>query len=239
MKIDIPLFILAGGFGTRLQSVVSDVPKPLAPIEKKPFLQYLLERWIEQGVSNFIFLLHHKAELIVQFVQEFQKTSQAAFDFSIVREAVPLGTGGSVANAVRVLGLSTDFFVSNADTWLGPNTIQRMNHLPDCGIGIVKVKNTSRYGSVELRNEKIVKFREKTLSSGSDWINAGIYKLNSKIFENWNGQPFSMESELFPKLIAINGLNAIKLENEFIDIGIPEDYAQFQKWIQSNKDFSL
>ncbi|MBM9577322.1 NTP transferase domain-containing protein [Leptospira sp. 201903070] len=234
-----PMFILAGGFGTRLKSVVSELPKPLAPVEGKPFLQYLLERWMDQGLSCFVLLLHHKADHIIRFIQEYQNELPKSVDFFFVTESVPLGTGGSVANAVKELRFEGDFFVSNADTWLGPKSVSKMADSIGYGIGITEVKDASRYGLVEVNDKKIVQFHEKTGSIGGGWINAGVYKLGSSLFKAWDRKPFSMEVDLFPKIILDHGLNAIELESEFIDIGIPEDYSRFQKWIQSGKSFPL
>lgn len=239
MKIDTPMFILAGGFGTRLKSVVSDLPKPLAPVEGKPFLHFLLQRWADQGISSFVLLLHHKADHIIRFIQEYQKELTNSLEFSFVTESAPLGTGGSVANAIKELQFEGDFFVSNADTWLGAKTVSKMIDTIGYGIGITEVKDASRYGLVEIENRKIVQFREKSGSLGGGWINAGVYKLGSSLFKDWDQKPFSMEVDLFPKIILNHGLNAIELESEFIDIGIPEDYSRFQKWIQSGKSFSL
>ena len=63
-----PMIVLAGGFGTRLKPILNDIPKPLAPILNKPFIIYLLENWIDQGVTKFIFLLHYKSKIISETV---------------------------------------------------------------------------------------------------------------------------------------------------------------------------
>jgi D-glycero-alpha-D-manno-heptose 1-phosphate guanylyltransferase len=66
-------------------------------------------------------------------------------------------------------------------------------------------------------------------------INAGLYHLKSDLFQNWDGQAFSMERELFPAMVRANKLAAVALKTDFIDIGIPEDYYRFCRWIKSQK----
>jgi NDP-sugar pyrophosphorylase family protein len=229
------LLVLAGGFGTRLRSVVSDVPKALAPVAGRPFLQYLVEAWLGQGLNQLTFLLHHQADLIEAFLEQQKATGGLAnCQVRISSEPEPLGTGGAVAYAVRQLGLTGPLLVTNADTWLGTG-IARVSVAAMPAIGIVRVGNSERYGAVQVREDRIVSFAEKQDSSGPGWINAGLYHLHADLFQSWNGQPFSLERELFPKLVAAGQLHAAPLETEFIDIGIPDDYHRFSRWIDSEK----
>ena len=229
------LLVLAGGFGTRLRSVVADVPKALAPVAGQPFLQYLVEAWLEQGLTQFTFLLHHQAFLIEAFLEQ-QKATGRLQDCEILISSEPqaLGTGGAVALAVRQLGLTESFLVTNADTWIGSG-VERVSAAAIPAIGIVRVKNSNRYGFVKVREDRIVSFEEKQNRCGPGWINAGLYHLHADLFQNWDGQPFSLERDLFPKLIAAGQLHAVPLETEFIDIGIPDDYHRFNRWIDSGK----
>ena len=96
-----PLMVLAGGFGTRLRALVTDVPKPLAPVSGKPFIVHLIEHWVEHGVKEFIFLLHFEAPLIEAILLEL--LSNRRFDdikIDVIVEAKPLGAGGAILNAV-------------------------------------------------------------------------------------------------------------------------------------------
>ena len=229
------LLVLAGGFGTRLRSAVSDVPKPLAPVAGRPFLQYLIEGWVEQGVTQLTFLIHHQADLIEAFL-ELQKMEGRLKGCKLrtLSEPQPLGTGGAVAYAVRQLGLTGSFLVTNADTWLGSG-VERVFAAAIPAIGVVRVENSERYGSVKLRENRVIAFEEKQDSAGPGWINAGLYHLHADLFRGWNFQPFSLERELFPKLVAAGLLEAVPLATEFIDIGIPDDYYRFGRWIDSEK----
>ena len=95
-------------------------------------------------------------------------------------------------------------------------------------IAILKVEDTARYGTVLFDSNLMIKeFIEKKVNQGEGYINAGIYKLNKKYFSNWNGQPYSIEANLFPDLIMQAKLKAVILNTSFIDIGVPDDYNKF------------
>jgi D-glycero-alpha-D-manno-heptose 1-phosphate guanylyltransferase len=232
------LLVLAGGFGSRLRSVVSDVPKPLAPVAGRPYLDYLIDSWIEQGVERMSFLLHHKAELLQEFIDAKQR--QLLLDKRSCRlrylvEPNALGTGGAVAHAVASFGLKGDFLVANADTWLGSG-IQQLSRLGAPGIAVVEVPNAARYGAVRVEDAKVIAFDEKQVLAGTGWINAGLYNLPAELFSEFpDGQSFSIERELFPQLVSRHQLKATALTTDFIDIGIPEDYLRFCRWIEAGK----
>ena len=112
------MLVLAGGFGTRLQSAVSSVPKPMAPVNGVPMLQLQLDHWIKQGQRSFIFLLHHQSEIIIDFLIDRSMHFGSAVSIEWIVENVPLGTGGSVSNAITKKKLSGFVLIANADTWL-------------------------------------------------------------------------------------------------------------------------
>jgi NDP-sugar pyrophosphorylase family protein len=229
------LLVLAGGFGTRLRSAVSEVPKPLAPVCGRPYLHYLLEQWREQGVRKFTFLLHHQADQIEAFLErQGMQEKFADCAFRSVTEPQPQGTGGAIAYAVRQLGLKQPFLVANADTWLSAG-IAELGTAAAPAMAIVRVADSERYGSVRTEQNRVLAFEEKRAGAGAGWINAGLYCLEPDLFRQWDGQPFSLESDMFPTLVAKRSLTAVALEAEFIDIGIPADYFAFCRWIESGK----
>lgn len=229
------LIVLAGGLGTRLRSAVPDVPKPLAPILDRPFLEYLIESWIDQGITTLTFLLHHQADLIEAFLNSLQSNGRFGnCAFRTIIESNPMGTGGAVAYAVRQLHMSGPFMVTNADTWLGSG-IKRVFDAPLPGMAVIQVANSERYGSVRIKGDEVVEFVEKQKSSGGGWVNAGLYHLHADMFQQWDGQAFSLERDLFPKLVASGQVHAVPLETDFIDIGIPEDYLRFCRWVESGR----
>ncbi|GAA0366777.1 nucleotidyltransferase family protein [Bowmanella denitrificans] len=226
-----PLLVLAGGLGTRLQSMVNEVPKPLAPVCGKPFMTYLIENWIAQGVRSFIFLLHHKAAIFEQYIASAAMTELLSHcSVTCVREPKLLGTGGAVANAIRLLKLNGDVLITNADTWLD----RGFDQFPQDDrnyIGGVNIQDASRFGTLALIGERVTAFREKQGGQVSGWINAGIYRLKTETFLGKGDGQFSIEHDVLPQLAARGELSCVKLDGDFIDIGVPQDYLRFCNWI--------
>lgn len=233
------MLILAGGFGTRLRSVLTDVPKVLAPVGELPFLQLQLEHWTNQGLDSFVFLLHHQADLIVDFLENAKRSLLKDCSVQWIIEPTPLDTGGAVANAVQQLRISGEFLVTNADTWLGSG-FRAMTQSAVPGLAVLRKSDVRRYGLVQFgRDSHITAFNEKGRYSRSGWINAGLSHLHVDFFRNWNGQPFSLERVLLPQLADSGALTAIKLQTDFIDIGVPADYFRFCEWISQNRKGKL
>ncbi len=233
--IHMKLLVLAGGFGTRLRSAVTDVPKALAPIGEVPFLHFQIEHWISQGVESFVFLLHHQADLIITFLKREQNNLLKGCNVQWIVEPTPMDTGGALAYAIEQLDISNNFLVINADTWLGSGIRETWKTVPSA-MAVINVPESGRYGNVEFdSNNNITAFHEKSDSKGRGWINSGLSHLNAEQFKNWNHEPFSLERVSFTNLAAQGTLKAIPLQSEFIDIGIPEDYFHFCNWIESGK----
>lgn len=231
-ELELPLLVLAGGFGTRLRQLVSDVPKPMAPVEGHPFISYLLKRWWLQGVRKYVFLLHYEADVFENYILSIKDTMLPGCTVSFIVEPEPLGTGGAVAFAIQQLKLQDSFLLANADTYL-ESGISEIALASVPSIGCIYVDDASRYGKVEMSDGKVLAFKEKQLNSNGGWINAGIAHLHTDVFNFWDGKPFSLESEVYPKLSSHGNLTAVKLESKFIDIGIPEDYLKFCSYINS------
>jgi D-glycero-alpha-D-manno-heptose 1-phosphate guanylyltransferase len=225
------LFVLAGGFGSRLKPAVADVPKALAPIGNLPFLHLQVEHWIEQGVRNFTFLLHHQSNEIIDFLQAQQSGLFKYCQINWLVEPEPMDTGGAIAYALSRLNLEGGFLLVNADTWLGSGINDMMKSVAP-SMAIINLPDVSRYGQVHFnQNQCITAFEEKNGQSASGWINAGLYHLSSKLFKNWDGQPFSLERDLLPSLVINRQLKAVPLQTDFIDIGVPADYYRFCNWV--------
>lgn len=225
------LLILAGGFGTRLQSVLKGSPKPLADINGQPFIKFLFQDWINNGFNDFILSLHYEAQMIIDFIIEEKKNGILKnCNIQNVIEPKPLGTGGAVAYAATKIKLDRNIYITNSDTWLNGGFLNMIKSHGNT-IGVVKVPNTERYGTVKINQENLIeKFLEKNNSKGSGYINAGFYKLKKNNFEDWDGIPFSIEKDLFPKLVKAKKLKYLIMSDKFIDIGIPDDYHTFCKW---------
>lgn len=233
------MLVLAGGFGTRLKSEVYKVPKALAPVGDIPFLYFQIEHWIAQGLKSFVFLLHHQAEKIIEFLEIEKNGLLTDCHVSWLVEPTPMDTGGAIAYAVQQLHLDGDFLVTNADTWIGTG-IQAVSQSATPSMAVISQNDISRYGQVQFsKNFYITSFSEKNSFEGFGWINAGLCLLNANFFRNWDGQPFSLEKNIFPALADSGLLKAVPIQTDFIDIGIPEDYLSFCGWIESGKKNEL
>jgi D-glycero-alpha-D-manno-heptose 1-phosphate guanylyltransferase len=233
------LLVLAGGFGTRLKSAVPIVPKVLAPVGHIPFMQLQIEHWKDQGISSFTFLLHYQAAMVIDFLQNEKAASLKDCEVKWLVEPAPMGTGGALAFAVEQLNLSGDFLVTNADTWLGTGMMEvRQANSP--ALAVLQLTDTVRYGQVQLDNQNhVTAFDEKSGNAGGGWINAGLCHLNAELFKDWNHMPFSLERTILPVLASSGNLIAVPLQADFIDIGIPDDYSRFCRWIKSDKKIAL
>ncbi len=230
------LLVLAGGFGTRLRSAVSSVPKPLAPVMGRPFLNFQMNNWTSQGITDFTFLLHYEAKKIIDFIEIWLQANQKRnINIKFIIEDTPLGTGGSIANAVKKLKIRSRFFVSNADTWLDSG-FSLLKDSPAPSIAVSKVDDISRYGSVIIgENNYVISFAEKVKEQTPGIINAGISCLDPEIFLSWNGEKSSLERDYLPQLAMKGDLFSVRLDKNFIDIGIPEDYERFCKWVEKDR----
>lgn len=229
------LLVLAGGFGSRLKTVITDVPKALAPIGDIPFLQLQLENWLAQGLREITFLLHHQADLIIDFLQAHQLGLLKDCQVDWLVEPVPMDTGGAIAHAVKTLDLKDEFLMTNADTWLGGGFFELMQSAAPA-LAVVNLADVSRYGQVHFDNkQRVIAFVEKNDQCTVGWINAGLCNLNAELFKNWDGQPFSLERDLFLTLVQNCRLTAVPLQIDFIDIGIPADYHRFCRWVATGR----
>lgn len=219
--------ILAGGLGTRLRSVVADVPKCMAPVNGIPFINFVISYLKNEGVERFILSLGYKSEIIIDYIEkEFKNT-----EIEYVIEDEPLGTGGAIKLAcTKVKG--TDTFVLNGDTLFNIDikhfSAFHHSNKADFSVALKEMKNFSRYGSVEIDNDFAIKaFKEKTFCS-KGFINGGIYALNLASFLQ---QPFpnvfSFEKDFLEQYMNKKRFYGLPCDYYFIDIGIPEDYSRF------------
>src|SRR5450830_204224 len=224
-----PILVLAGGFGTRLKSVVPDLPKPLADVNGKPFLWWLLKHLENQGATDIylsVGYLHEK-------IQEYFGQKYNAINLHYIVETEPLGTGGAITNAAQHIP-ENKFLVLNGDTLamldLNKFIDHAEKHSSKLSIAVVKVEDATRYGTVIIDdNSHITGFAEKG-QSGLGKINAGIYLIDKTIFNEYEiPTKFSFETDFMGKYIKSLNLLAYDQLTDFIDIGIPEDYAASQQ----------
>ena len=222
--------ILAGGFGTRLQNVVKDLPKPMAPVNGRPFLTYILDYLIDYQYNKVVLSVGYLHEKIETFFGTHYKS--LTIDYAVEEE--PLGTGGGILNAMSKC-TADNVLVINGDTMfkVDLDAFERFHEEKGGLLSIVlrEVEDVSRYGSVTISDDNLIAlFAEKQVTSGRGYINGGVYLINRKLFEK-HPQPkkFSFEKDLMTKFYTQELFYAMPSNGYFIDIGIPEDYARAQK----------
>jgi D-glycero-alpha-D-manno-heptose 1-phosphate guanylyltransferase len=222
--------ILAGGFGTRLQSVVSDLPKPMAPINGEPFLNYQLNYLKQYGIKNVILSVGYLSDKI----KDFYGSNFNGLQIDYVAEESPLGTGGGIRLALEkchddlALVLNGDSFFDVDLTKFYNLHIEKRSQI---SLALRKVKDAARYGTIETNKEyKIISFKEKSGVSSEGTINGGVYILDKTIFLRSTPplSNFSIEKDFFEKQLTLFTINGFEFEGYFIDIGIPEDYLKAQ-----------
>jgi len=221
--------VLAGGFGTRLASVVSDVPKPMAPVAGRPFLERLLDRLARQGIRRVILAVGYKHEVIEAHFG--RRYAGMAIAYSL--EETPLGTGGALRQAFEVEQLERAFAL-NGDTFCTlnlPLLAAAHRHAGTAAtLSLVRVEDAGRYGAVDLDGEgRIAAFREKNPQPAPGLINAGIYALERRVFDLAPPTAcFSFERDILQAQARSVSFAGYPAQASFIDIGVPEDYRRAQ-----------
>jgi mannose-1-phosphate guanylyltransferase len=224
--------ILAGGFGTRLRPLSCTRPKTLFPIVNKPLLQWIYERLSNSDI--------HEAILAVNGITAFYIKNQRVpkhglrIKYSIDPPKKPLGTGGPIKNAEKLVGDSEPFLVLNGDIFaeLSYTKILEAHKKSKAlaTIALCEVEDPTRYGVAELAEKgRIKRFIEKPAkgTAPTNLINAGIYVLSPEIFSYIpKGKPVSMEREIFPQLVEESKLYGHIINGLWMDIGKPEEYLQ-------------
>ena len=222
--------ILAGGFGTRLQGVVKDMPKPMAPVNGRPFLTYILDYLIDYEYQRAVLSVGYLHEKIVDYFGKKYKTLE--IDYAV--EEKPLGTGGGITNALSKC-TADNVLVLNGDTLFKADFVAfeqfHASHESLLSIVLRQVSDTSRYGSVSVdKNGRVVQFTEKANAAGAGLINGGIYLINKQLFQKLTfSSKFSFEKDLMEKYYTQESFYGMPSDGYFIDIGIPEDYTKAQQ----------
>jgi D-glycero-alpha-D-manno-heptose 1-phosphate guanylyltransferase len=229
--------VLAGGMGTRLQSVVSDIPKCMAPVAGKPFLDYLLTNLETAGFRHVVLSLGYKHEAVEEWITG--RTSPLKISVAIENE--PLGTGGAVKLALAQ-ATQQSIFVLNGDTFLGLNYRKMLSfHEKTTAVATLALKEMldfDRYGRVEIdSNFRIIRFREKQYCK-QGYINGGVYIIDRNTFTGFPVR-FSLEKDFFEKKVDSLQLASFPTQGYFIDIGIPEDYNRAQTDFADGKQNAL
>lgn len=226
--------ILAGGLGTRLREVISDVPKPMAPILNKPFLEILINYWIKQGVDEFYLSVGYKAQVI----KDHFKDQYSGYPVHYIYEDEPKGTGGALVLALsQIQDHSKPLVVMNGDTFSEVNFKKMFKEHLDkkskLTVALREVEKNDRYSGITLdKDNKIIQFSNRDLNSKNLLINSGLYIIEPKVFDSLDlslDQNYSLEDQIFPMLIEQNqSIYGYQTDGKFIDIGVPVDFLKAQ-----------
>jgi len=220
--------VLAGGKGTRLQSVVSDVPKPMAPIDNKPFLEYILSYLKKNGVNRVILSVGYKGDIIKSYFNG----SFEGMELVYSNEEEPLGTGGAIKKALSQ-AKTNKLYIINGDTFFNVNLEELiLKGNSKISLALKTMHNFDRYGCVESDAKgTITSFMEKEFRETGN-INGGIYLVKKDLFDKYTvNEKFSFEEFMQQEYQSLEITSKV-FDEYFIDIGIPEDYAKAQKEIK-------
>ncbi len=223
--------ILAGGLGTRLRSVVSDVPKPMASVAGRPFLHHLIKYVVKQGVSHIVLSVGYKGDMIVDYF----KNNPCGADISFAIEEKPLGTGGAILNSMEKCR-EDNVFVLNGDTFFAMDYLAfRESHKKSTAsfaMALRYLKQNHRYGRAILSNDYIIRF-ESLSENEPGWINAGIYLINKNLLAEFDlPKKFSFERDFIETNIQQLKPYGFRSDAAFIDIGVPDDYQKASVFIE-------
>jgi D-glycero-alpha-D-manno-heptose 1-phosphate guanylyltransferase len=221
--------ILAGGLGTRLKGVVDDLPKSMASVNGHPFLEYLMNYLLGQGIRRIILSVGYKMDLIQSYFKDHYKGIM--INYAIEEE--PLGTGGGIKNAFKQVEDNLAFTLNGDSLFRLDFQAMLRTHAAsnaDLTLALRYLEDTGRYGTVKTDDQKrITAFLEKDPDSGSGYINGGVYLINKDFIEKEEfPQKFSMEKDCFEKCYQQARIFSYISKGYFLDIGIPEDYQKAQ-----------
>ena len=219
--------ILAGGFGKRLQDKVIDVPKPMAPVNNRPFLDYLLEYLLIQNVTKTFLSVYHKYKMIKNHYNDLYKKME--IHYSIDKDA--LGTGGAIKNALTMTN-DDHIFIINGDTYFNVNLSflfkEHVANNNDITLSLKSMSKFDRYGFVETdSNGYVISLKEKKYRDYGE-IDGGIYLIKRNVFASFeNKNRFSFNEFIMNNINKLQ-VGSLLFDELFIDIGTPEDYKKAQ-----------
>jgi D-glycero-alpha-D-manno-heptose 1-phosphate guanylyltransferase len=232
----LPVVILAGGYGTRIRHLLPDLPKPLAPVDGRPFVEWVIRFFAAHGCTEFVLSTGYLAHLVEA---HFMQNPIAGLIITCVPETSPQGTAGGVVQAVKSLPVRSAWLVVNGDSLVlaDPRPLIDCLRMPETNAALLglAMDDASRFGTLEVgANGRLTAFREK--QSGAGLINAGVYAFSGvTLAELPEQRPLSLESEVFPPLAQAKRVQVARVDAPFLDIGTPETLYQAELFIRQNK----
>ena len=226
--------VLAGGLGTRLRSVLPDVPKPMAPVAGRPFVEWVLRYLAAQGVAEAVISTGYRAGV---FTEHFAAHPVHGMrEIRCVAEPEPMGTAGGFLFAASTVAPRPDaWLVLNGDSLILADLRPLFASSGDAALLALWMDDAARYGSLAVSEAgNLLGFCEKR--PGPSWINSGVYLVRDALLTRFPPQrPLSWETDVFPNLLESGArIGVTRTRDPFIDIGLPETLAQAEAFIREN-----
>jgi len=229
--------LLSGGLGTRLRGLFPDIPKALAPILGKPFIEHQINWLHNQGIQHVHIAAGYMADSIESWFQG-HKVLEAKITLS--RESKPLGTGGAIKYAVQFVPACEHYLVLNGDTLMPNLSIQglfKTHQQQHTGLtmAVTEIPDASRYGTVVLNDQMhVVSFVEKSIAAGSGYVNGGVYCIRNTTLDLIPAsEACSLEKDIFPRLVRSNAIMSQRVSPPLLDMGTPEGHAAMTEFLKT------
>ncbi|MCH2174012.1 NTP transferase domain-containing protein [Myxococcota bacterium] len=241
---EVPVMILAGGLGTRLASVLPNVPKGLADVAGRSFLELQIDLLRRAGARRFVLCVGHLASQIRSVLGDGRQLG-VSIEYSVEDPARLLGTAGAILNAFGFI--ESRALVLNGDTYFDIDYAGFVaRHVERCAraetiatLAVAQVEDASDFGTVVLSGAgtRVVEFREKESSRAgrAGLVNAGAYMVEAELLKSIEDSiPQSLEHDVLPRALSEGGEIASEVfEESFYDIGTPRSLARFLEWYDS------
>jgi D-glycero-alpha-D-manno-heptose 1-phosphate guanylyltransferase len=229
------LVVLAGGLGTRLRpALAAGVPKSMATVADRPFIDHLLDAGLRRGVDDVVLLTGHGAAVVERHVGSAHRGVRVRHS----AEATPLGTGGALVGARRLL--DERFVLVNGDTWADVDLaalVACLDRAP-LALGLTRVDDAGRFGRVEVTGDVVVRLVEKG-RDGPALINAGVYACRRELLDELpDTGPSSFERDLLEPLLSRLRPRWVPAGPDFFDIGVPDDLAAADRHLRALRHHS-
>lgn len=220
--------ILAGGLGTRLQNTVPDRPKPMALVNGRPFLEYLLNYWMDQGISHFVISVGYRFDDVTRFFGTCYRGVK--IDYAI--EETPLGTGGGLLLAAEKVAKNNPFLLLNGDTFFAVDlkTLMTFSETKnsDWCFSLFRTHEKGRFMGIALSSWGQIVSLDASPGEKGQLANGGVYLVQPRALSSWKASlknNISLESDIFPCAMTIGQrIFGLEFDRKFIDIGVPSDY---------------
>jgi dTDP-glucose pyrophosphorylase len=226
-KRDNAVFLMAGGFGKRLQPLTDHCPKPLLNVGDKPILELIIENFVAAGFHRFFISTHYRPEMIRERIGDGERWN---IDVEYVHEDEPLGTGGALGLLPKDR-IQEPMFMMNGDLLTNLDFNKLLDfHDSHHGVATMCVREYEHrvpYGVIESDGLRVTSMVEKP--AYRYFINAGIYVLSPSVLSAVSrGQRIDMPTLLEQRMTAGEPVNMFPVHEYWLDIGRMEDFQRAQ-----------